>query len=251
VPRPETLDAWLERALKLSAELAAEAGLGGHEPRGRLARTRIDALIRGFLEREAASGSRLRPDPGLLEASFGETEGDQRPPLELEGLRLHGKIDRVDLTPDGEAGLVRDYKVSVKVASRKQLTEQGKLQIQLYALALDRLWDRRPLGGLYEPLASNGDRRGRGLLLADETDGALAGLDSLRGDRASREDFERALVDAEQEAGRLAGSMRKGRVTRDPRDDECPPWCTFAGICRRQRAARTDIEDRDEEREAE
>ena len=46
--------------------------------------------------------------------------------------------------------------------------------------------------------------------------------------------------------------MRSGRIDRDPIDDECPRYCTFQAICRRERAARQApavAEDDDEEPE--
>jgi hypothetical protein len=42
--------------------------------------------------------------------------------------------------------------------------------------------------------------------------------------------------------------MRAGRIDRDPIDDECPRFCTFQAICRRERAPRqaTPADDDDE-----
>src|SRR5436190_1280203 len=134
------------------------------------------ALIDGFLEREAAGSQSVVPDRELLEASFGEEEQNARPPFELGGFAMHGKIDRVDVPASGEAaGLVRDYKVSRTVTSGANLLHDGKLQPQLYALALEQLWGRRPLGGIYQPLAGTQSHRPRGIARAAEADGSLAG----------------------------------------------------------------------------
>jgi ATP-dependent helicase/nuclease subunit B len=240
-PSPEALPAWLERARELSGARAAELGLAGSDPPSVAARARVEALVAGFLERDAASGPALAPDPELIEASFGEGERDSRPPLELSGLRLHGKIDRVDVPATEEAaGLVRDYKASREVTAAAKLADEGKLQLQLYALALHRLWDRRPIGALYQPLAATSDHRPRGLALASEREGMLAGLDLYKTDLLAQDDFERMLQEAASEAARIATQMREGRIARDPIDDECPSWCTFQAICRRERAPRQD-----------
>ena len=65
-----TVAAWRPRR-RARAELAADAGLGGEDARSATARARIEALVGGFLERESRASSPLRPDPELLEASFG------------------------------------------------------------------------------------------------------------------------------------------------------------------------------------
>ena len=127
LPRPETLREWRRRAGELIGSHAGEHGLGGDDARGITSRARMVALIDGFLEREAAGPQSIRPDRELLEASFGEDEGNARPPLELEGFGLHGKIDRVDVPASGEpAGLIRDYKVSRTVTAGAKLDGGGQ-----------------------------------------------------------------------------------------------------------------------------
>jgi ATP-dependent helicase/DNAse subunit B len=251
VPAPtiETLDAWRRRAAELVAELADVNGLGGDDAAAVTSRARMVALIDRFLEREAASDSQLVPDPELLEASFGEEEGADRPPLPLDGFSLHGKIDRVDVPATGEPlGLIRDYKVSRTVTTGAKLAEEGKLQPQLYALALQELWRRRALGGLYQPLAATQDHRPRGIALLEESDRLLAGLDLVGTDMLEDKLFSDALEAARKRAGEVVADMRAGRITRNPIDDSCPPFCTFQAICRRERSVRQepDILDEDE-----
>jgi RecB family exonuclease len=208
--------------------------------------------VDGFLEREARATSPLTPDPELLEASFGEREDAVRPPLDLGGFSLHGKIDRVDVSAAGGGGLIRDYKGSRKVTSGARLLDEGKLQLQLYARALSRLWDIDPLGGVYEPLAATDDHRPRGILRGDEREGALAGLDAVDTDMLDPEQFAAALDRAHARAAEIVAGMRGGRITRDPIDDRCPSFCTFQAICRRERAVGREPgpldDDEDEER---
>ncbi|HMC06068.1 MAG TPA: PD-(D/E)XK nuclease family protein [Solirubrobacterales bacterium] len=252
LPRPDTLGAWRRRAAELIAARAAEHDLGGADARSLTARARMTALIGGHLGREAVASPSLRPDPALLEASFGDGEEDDRPALELNGFRLHGKIDRIDVpAEDNAAGLVRDYKVSREVTSRAKLEKEGKLQPQLYALALDRLWKRRALGGLYQPLAGTKSHRMRGIAVAEESDGLLANLDLYGSDLVPEDDFRAALERAAERAGEIVASMREGRIDRDPIDDSCPRYCTFQAICRRERSARQEPDplEADEEEE--
>src|SRR4029450_2874965 len=51
-PRPATPGTWRRRADELTAEFAADAGLGGDDARSAAARARIEALVGGFLGRE-------------------------------------------------------------------------------------------------------------------------------------------------------------------------------------------------------
>jgi ATP-dependent helicase/DNAse subunit B len=249
-PTPDTIDAWRRRAAELTAALAAEGGLGDEDARGVAARARIEALVVGFLGREAHTPSPLRPDPELIEVGFGDSEDAARPPLDLGGFSLHGKIDRVDVSPDAaQGGLIRDYKASRAVTPAAKLAAEGKLQLPLYARALAELWGIRPVGGVYEPLGATADPRPRGFLRRDERDGALAGLELVDTDLLDEERFASTLEDAAGTAAAIVAAMRAGRIDRDPIDDRCPSYCTFQAICRRERAARQAPAPTDEDEE--
>ncbi|UJA19625.1 hypothetical protein HJD18_04965 [Thermoleophilia bacterium SCSIO 60948] len=243
-PRSDTVGAWVARARELTLELAAGFGLAGEDVRGRVSRARTLALVVNALRNEAANPSPLRPDPELIEAAFGEGPGDARPPLELDGLTLHGKIDRVDRAADG-SGLVRDYKTGAKVAGRAQIEDDGKLQLQLYSLALERLWDIAPLGGVYEPLAATGDRRPRGIVAGGDAEPATDGLALVSTDVIDPAELRDLLAAAEREAAGVVAGMRSGRVRPEPRHDTCPSYCEHAPICRRQRARIAELIDED------
>ena len=239
LPRPGDLDEWRSRARELAAEVADENGLTSADAFGRVARHRIVALLDGFLADEAAREGPLRPDPELLEASFGDDEDDAREPLALDGFELHGKIDRVDVAPGAHGGLVQDYKLGASVPPARNLEREGKLQLQLYMLALRDLWGIEPLGGVYRPLGGRSakERRPRGPLRADEREGALAGMPAVRSDLLDDDEFEEVLERARGRANELVGGMREGFIDRNPLRDTCPRWCRFQAICRRERSA--------------
>jgi RecB family exonuclease len=207
-------------------------------------------LIERFLEREARSESPLRPEPSLIEAKFGDEEHDDRAALGLNGLRLHGKIDRVDVAPGGAMGLVRDYK-SGKATAAAKLEEEGKLQPQLYMLALRDLWQIEPIGGVYVPLSGKdpSEVRARGILDKREKEGLLAGEHFVRTDFLDDDELTEALAAAHLRASEIAGAMRAGRITRDPIEDRCPRYCRFQPICRRERAVIVEPEPDEEEEE--
>jgi ATP-dependent helicase/DNAse subunit B len=250
LPRPGDLETWVARAAELLDEVANAHGAPS-DALGRVGRRRMLVLLERFLAREADSETPLRPDPALIEASFGDTEHDDRPSLELGGLRLHGKIDRVDVAPDRRAGLVRDYKSGAAVTAAAKLAKEGKLQPQLYMLALRELWALEPIGGVYVPLAPTKDPRARGLLDKQERGELVDDAGFVRTDFLDEDAFGEALVAARDRAREIVAGMRRGLIDRDPIDDRCPRFCRFQPICRRERAVASEppADDDDEEDE--
>jgi RecB family exonuclease len=252
LPRPDSLAAWVERGRELVAEAVAERELGSHPAERAMAR-RVERLLERFLSEEAGR------DPGgfqpwLLEASFGAREEDsERPALELDGWGLHGAIDRVDRAADGRA-VVIDYKLSGAVTPREKFEEQAKLQLPLYLLAVAEHWGAEPVGGLYHPLRGTSVRRPRGVVVA-EAAADLGGYDLYERDLVDAAGLEELLADSRRRAGEIVARMRSGEIRRDPGPrrglrghDACPPFCTFASICRRDRAPQSEEEEEAEER---
>jgi ATP-dependent helicase/DNAse subunit B len=234
LPRPGDLEAWLARSRELLDEVAERRGLAS-DALGRVGRRRMAALVERFLVREAQSETPLRPDPELIEASFGEGEDDDRPPLTMNGFALHGKIDRVDTDESGRVGLVRDYKLGRAVTAAARLEKEGKLQPQLYMLALREQWGIDPIGGVYTPLGATDKPQSRGLLRKDQRE-LVDESGFVRTDFLDEERFDEALSAARERAAEIVRRMRQGDITRDPIDDVCPPYCRFQPICRRERA---------------
>jgi ATP-dependent helicase/DNAse subunit B len=239
LPRPGSVSAWIARGQELVDEIATSRELGEH-PAERAMLTRVKGLLTRFLAEEARRETGGF-EPWLLEEGFSESGQVERPPLELDGWRLHGAIDRVDRAPDGRA-LVIDYKLSSKVSSGLKLEEEAKLQLQLYLIAVAELWGAEIVGGLYHPLRGTSERRPRGLVLEDAA-ADLAGYRLSKTDRLDPAEFDELLADARRRAGAIVARMRAGGIDRDPgprpglRDHGvCPPFCDFAPICRRDRA---------------
>ena len=222
--RPEegTVEAWRDAAAALIREVAAERewDLDAAGPRIRMAR--FEALIDRFLRRDAREEGGLRPDRELLEASFGEREDDRFAAAELGGFRLHGRIDRIDVAPDGRA-LIRDYKLSKKVTAAAKLVEEGKLQLPLYLLAA-RGFGIDPVGGLYSPLGATSEDRPRGLIDAEVKGELIPSATDLnvKTDFVDREAFDEILEDARARAAGHVAAIRGGAIDRSPRGGECP-----------------------------
>ena len=239
LPRPASLDAWIDRGRALLSEQLAEREVGGHPAERAMAR-RVERLLERYLGEEAARETGGF-EPWLLEARFGIGEEAERPSLDLGGWGLHGAIDRVDRAPDGRA-LVHDYKLASSVTARDKFEERAKLQLPLYLMAAQIHWGAEPVGGIYHPLRGTSNRRPRGVV-AKGSAGDLSGYDLYRGDVVEEEALEELLAQTRERAAAIVERIRAGEIRRDPGPreglrghDVCPTWCTFAPICRRDRA---------------
>ena len=244
IPRENDVGRWKQRFAELLDEAVGEARLGP-ERVASLARARDQ--VGGFLETEAKSETALRPRADLLERGFGMDGDDDPGALDLGDFVVRGKIDRVDLAPDGVSAVVRDYKTGSSVSGADKFADDGSLQIQLYMLVARRLLRLEPLAGVYQPLGAVRDRRPRGLARRD--DERLAGLDLVkRGKDVCDEDaFEDHLRQAEDTARRVGAELRSGDIGRRPLGGSCPRYCTFQPICRLERALGLPAEGEDRE----
>jgi hypothetical protein len=231
---PETLadsEALLGQALE---EVADEHRTSPHPGRLQAARSRLERDLLRHLRREARAGSRY--EPRHLELAFGlsrsgsEDEDTGLPALELEteGVRLRGRIDRVDTL--GDRALVRDYKGGARVAGVTAWEDDDVLQVSLYMLAVRELLGLDPVGGLYVSLAGKGPTRG--LVRADEVD--AVGTAVSRADVREHEAVEATLARARDRVGELAERLRAGELT--PCAERCTPGggCRYPSICREE-----------------
>ncbi len=239
LPGPGSLPLWNERARALLTEQLAEREVGGHPAERAMAR-RVERLLERFLGEEATRDTGGF-EPWLLEARFGIGEEAERPTLDLGGWGLHGAIDRVDRSADGRA-FVHDYKLAAGVTPLAKFEERAKLQLPLYLLAAQIHWGAEPIGGVYHPLRGTSDRRPRGVV-AKSSAGDLAGYGLVRSDLIDDDDLETVMDETRERGGRIVSRIRAGDIRRDPGPraplkghDQCPTWCSFAPICRRDRA---------------
>lgn len=184
-------------------------------------RLRSDVLR--YLDHAATSGSGLVPD--ALEVAFGAD--DEHPALDLgDGIRLSGRIDRVDVGPGGTA-VVYDYKGRMTVESANWRAKR-KYQVALYMLAARDVLGLDAVGGLYQPIGGR-DQRARGLLRDD----ADLGLKAVKTDRRPPAEFA-AIVDGVLEDVRAAiAELRAGALA--PRPETCSyndKGCMYPTICR-------------------
>ncbi|HVR05379.1 MAG TPA: PD-(D/E)XK nuclease family protein, partial [Solirubrobacteraceae bacterium] len=229
---PASLPAALELLDAVMAEASPTIAPGRPEPVRRALRETIAADLRRYLRHEAATGSGW--DPQALELRFGFEDEDEPslPALELgegtERIAVRGAIDRVDVDPGGSRAVVRDYK-SGSVRPEYQggrWSEERRLQVALYMLAVRDLLGLEPVAGLYQPLGGR-DLRARGVYL----EGAPVGAELLANDGRDPEGLAAELEDARERAVSLAARLRSGEVA--PRPTTCSrDGCRYPAICR-------------------
>ena len=196
--------------------------------------------LRADLERylEHAAGLEGSLEPRELELGFGFDDPDaedhgepsELPAFELGGgVRMRGRIDRIDVGAGGEAVVV-DYKAKAAPAGEKWLSERN-LQVALYMQAAEQLLGVRVVGGLYQPLSGR-DLRARGVLLDDhDAAGNCVKTDRLEAD--ALDELLAAVLDAARGA---AGEAARGAL--QPRPDTCGyggRGCQHPTICRCER----------------
>jgi ATP-dependent helicase/DNAse subunit B len=230
--------------LPLARELLGAALSAGEEGRPlsvaaerlRAARRRLQVDLERYLEHAAAVGGPL--EPGLLEVGFGFAPGEEGgeeqdgelPAFELGGgMRMRGRIDRIDLGPAGEA-VVYDYKNRSAPKPSNWIAE-GNVQVALYMCAAEQLLGVRAVGGFYQPLSGE-DLRARGVLDGD----AGVSIDCVRGDEREHEEVRELLAGALALARGAAGEAGAGAF--ESRPQTCG-WngsgCVYPSICRCER----------------
>lgn len=212
----------LPGALAVLDEVMAERG---REPRyagvpERVVLRAVRADVTRYLREECATGPGL--EPLLLEWSFGRSGEDPAAFTLAGGMRVSGRVDRVD--GDGTRAVVRDYKHRVAPPGARW-GEDRKLQAGLYALAVREILGLEPAAALYQPLSA-GDLRPRGIIRND-----LPGR-YVPNDVLDDEDFEAALDEVRGIADEAARSLRAGRVSACPARCSARRACRYPTICR-------------------
>ncbi|HXN37863.1 MAG TPA: PD-(D/E)XK nuclease family protein, partial [Solirubrobacteraceae bacterium] len=196
-------------------------------------RRRLHADLERYLDYAAEVHSRL--EPTALELGFGFTAKDERggaselPAFELgDGVRMRGRIDRVDTSGMGQA-VVYDYKGRAAPGAARWISE-GSLQVALYMRAVESLLGLQAVGGFYQPLAGP-DLRARGVL--DEHGGVE--LECVRGEAREHEQVRELLDEAVALALTAAGQAARGELEPRPRTCAYGGGCMYPTICRCER----------------
>jgi ATP-dependent helicase/DNAse subunit B len=211
---------------------AADFPLSSAPERRPGAMRRLRADLERYLQHAAEAGSPLEPSALELGFGFAEEEGAQHSPLPAfdlgGGVRMRGRIDRVDVGEQGEA-VVYDYKARAAPPAARWIGD-GSLQVALYMRAVEQLLDVTAAGGFYQPL-SGPDLRARGLLDGDSGVELECVRGDVRGHAEVRELLEEALAAARQAAAQAA----RGELEARPQSCAYRGGCMYPTICRCER----------------
>jgi ATP-dependent helicase/DNAse subunit B len=206
----------------------ADFRLSPKHARVRAAARRLEFDLLRYLANEAAADGQFEPE--YLELRFGYGEGHE--PVEIaDGLRVRGRIDRVDTT-DGMA-LVLDYKSGKRVDRYKVACWEGenRFQAALYMLVVERLLGLRAAGGVYVALGSD-DPRPRGMVAADA---AELGSGFFPNDRLEPGAFRAKLEWALERIRATDAAMRRGELRCSPETCAWNGGCSYPSICRSEK----------------
>jgi len=173
--------------------------------------------------------------PSRFEYSFGmgTTESDDPAsspePVELvspDGERkvfIRGRIDRIDITPDGSF-LIYDYKSGSQHPKAKDIEAGTALQLPLYLLAFGQITGSHGIGGGYYTIRREVDRS---IVLADS-----AAKDLMVSRPRVSADFAGVITHSRECTFAYIDGIRNGCFPL-PREEECPnKYCEFKRICR-------------------
>lgn len=173
--------------------------------------------------------------PSRFEFSFGMgTTASDDPasapePVELalpdggQKIFIRGRIDRIDLTPDG-LFVIYDYKSGAQHPTAKDIEAGMALQLPLYLLAFEKCSGNRGIGGGYYTIRREVNRS---MVLADP-----AAKDLMCSRPRVSADFAGLIRHSRDCTFAYIGGITNGRFPLSP-EEKCPnPYCEFKRICR-------------------
>lgn len=192
----------------------------------------------GYLERFLENESREAESPlapSHFEFSFGMAKEEADDPASspapvelassdgLQRLRIRGRIDRIDLTPEGNF-IIYDYKSGVQHPKAKDIEAGSALQLPLYLLAYEQITGSHGIGGGYYTIRREVKRS---IVLSD-----TPAKDLMTQRIRPSPDFAGLLRHTRELAFTYIDGIRNGRFPL-PCEEECPnKYCEFKRICR-------------------
>ena len=141
-----------------------------------------------------------------------------------EGLSLRGRVDRMDVSPTGQA-LVIDYKYSALDRLKERIEESAAgnaVQAGVYLLATERAFKLQPAGMLFCHMKKG--------VKWDGWHADIAGL--TVGERMTSEAVRELALIAEQRVLQVHEEICSGRIAVHPKDESKCAWCEARDICR-------------------
>ena len=142
------------------------------------------------------------------------------------GVPMTGKIDRIDLSPDGKKALVVDYKLSKRAVSIEEKLAGGiELQLPVYILAVAQKLGVRVMGAELRVLKQGNNE---GIYRESEKETLDLGSRKRKGIYAD-EDFDKLLEETRAHITGLVTRLRSADIRVDPKSCD---HCSFNAVCR-------------------
>lgn len=184
--------------------------------------------------------------PALVEFAFGELKSVLGNVELTENLRLHGKIDRIEISfnEDGipHQFLIGDYKSGSSVANNTDIRSGQSLQMPLYAAATEELLnsgyglDVEPSGAVYYILSPKSttedkDAKTHSFVMKPKdpfSEKKLRASEFVESPEAMREMIDSAV----QKASDYAANVREGKFNVEPYHARHCEYCSYRAVCR-------------------
>jgi ATP-dependent helicase/nuclease subunit B len=219
-------------------------GTNAEEPLEYRRTGKLDVWLDAELERVAGGWAFV---PSLAEFAFGELKSVLGNVELGEQLRLHGKIDRIELGFDEDGTphefLIGDYKSGSSVASNTDIRKGISLQMPLYAAATEELLrsayglDAEAAGAVYyilSPKSAAEDKEAKThSFVMTPQDSPLAGKRKGASEFVENRADMRDMIDSTvQRAAEYAESVSKGYFNVEPYSARHCEFCSFRAVCR-------------------
>lgn len=184
-------------------------------------------MLKTFLLGEQARLETSAMIPRYFEMGFGVSEAEY-PAFEVETkngkIAIRGKIDRIDVSPEGTEGLVMDYKRTATFTP-SDLILGVQLQLPIYLMAMEHFLGLKGVGA---ELYSVKEVRRSGFYRKELMH--LAGKKRAGPMTFSEEDFIKTAERSLLFIRRFAEAMQAKVIAVKPR--VCEAYCTYASVCR-------------------
>jgi ATP-dependent helicase/DNAse subunit B len=211
-----------------------------------------EGVLERFIRKEQERGP-LKTRPRFFEASFGgktglTSESDNEivhpEPIEIGGVKLRGKIDRIDLADDGFT--IVDYK-SGSSKKLKHIERGTSLQLPLYLRVAEDLlrsihYDLKGVAALYHKVSDRESKRELGLAVKSYM---TTHFEKMRGSGLIESEAElQELIDRTVERTRsYVEGMSEGKFGLADKDliKESCSYCNYYNACRVKEAKDFDV----------